>query len=110
MHLPESLHIGSHGRRPAAVEVVWSLRHLRALREIDWSDRSFDRRLVEILEDAFAGLHDRYFRMEVRGWEHVPRAPVVVVANHSGFGVAELLMLLVAWYRRHGTAQSGWCW
>jgi 1-acyl-sn-glycerol-3-phosphate acyltransferase len=103
MYLPASLRAGSAAwRTPAPVQVVWSLRHLRDLRHIDWSDAGFDRRLIEALEEAFAGLHDRYFRMEIQGWEHVSRAPVLVVANHSGFGVAELLMLLVAWYRHHG--------
>jgi 1-acyl-sn-glycerol-3-phosphate acyltransferase len=89
-------------RRAGAIDVVWSLRHLvDALRGVDWTDASGrDPRLIAILDRAFAGLHDRYFRMEVRGWEHIPRGPVLLVGNHSGFGVAELLMLLVAWYRR----------
>jgi 1-acyl-sn-glycerol-3-phosphate acyltransferase len=87
---------------PAALEVVWALRNLRALRRVDWSAARRDPEMIAILDRAFAGFYDRYFRMEVRGWEHVPDEPAILVGNHSGFGVAELLMLLVAWFRRFG--------
>jgi len=82
--------------------VVWSLRHLRGLRRIDWTDASRDVELIAVLDRAFAGLYDHYFRMEVRGLPAVPQGPVVLAGNHSGFGVAELLMLLVAWFREFG--------
>src|SRR5215468_9499633 len=89
--------------RAGAVDVVCSLRHLRGLSRVDWSDDSDrDSEFIRILDRAFAGLHDRYFRVEVRGWEHVPESPALLVGNYSGFGVAELLMLLVAWFRRYG--------
>jgi 1-acyl-sn-glycerol-3-phosphate acyltransferase len=84
------------------VDVAWSLRHLAGLRGVDWGARSLDDRLIGTISRAFAGIHDRYFHMDVRGWEHVPASPAVLVGNHSGFGVAELLMLLVAWERRFG--------
>src|SRR5262249_6085444 len=90
-------------RRSGAVDVVWALRPLRGLSRVDWSDDSDrDTEFIRILDRAFAGLYDRYFRVEVRGWEHVPGSPALLVGNHSGFGVAELLMLLVAWFRRYG--------
>src|SRR5262245_58845253 len=82
----------------AAFEVLWALRHLRALGGIDWSVAERDPQLIAILDRAFAGFHDRYFRMEVHGWDNVTARPALLVGNHSGFGVAELLMLLVAWY------------
>jgi 1-acyl-sn-glycerol-3-phosphate acyltransferase len=87
------------------VDIGWSLRHLRRLPSIDWTTRSLDDQLIETVSRAFAGLHDRYFRIEVRGWEHIPPSPTLLVGNHSGFGVAELLMLLVAWQRRFGAAR-----
>jgi len=90
------------GRKPAAVEVVWAFRHLGSLRDVDWSEARRDPELIAILDRAFAGLYDRYFRMEVRGWDNVLSRPALLVGNHSGFGVAELLMLLVAWFRRFG--------
>jgi 1-acyl-sn-glycerol-3-phosphate acyltransferase len=104
---PSYLSVLRHGARafrrtPAAVEVVWALRHLGALRRVDWSDASRDPRFIAVLDRAFAGFYDHYFRMEVRGWDNIPARRAILVGNHSGFGVAELLMLLVAWYRRFG--------
>ncbi len=93
---------GTLRRRPAALEVVWALRHLGALRKVDWSAACRDPELIAILDRAFAGFYDRYFRMEVRGWGNIPRRPAILVGNHSGFGVAELLMLVVGWFRRFG--------
>jgi 1-acyl-sn-glycerol-3-phosphate acyltransferase len=85
-----------------AVDVVWALRHLGALRQVDWTRAERDPHLIGILDRAFAGFYERYFRMEIRGWENVPGGRALLVGNHSGFGVAELLMLLVAWFRRFG--------
>jgi 1-acyl-sn-glycerol-3-phosphate acyltransferase len=87
----------------APLEILWSFRHLSGLAGVDWSDaRGRDPELIAVLERAFAGAYDRYFRVEVRDWPNVPRGPAVLVGNHSGFGVAELLMLLAAWSRRLG--------
>ncbi len=104
---PDSVHdvderSHAHGIVRGVSDTVWPLRHLRDLRRIDWSDPSHDWDLIDTLERAFAGLYDHYFRMEVRDWGNVSRGRVIVVGNHSGFGVAELLMLLVAWHRRFG--------
>jgi 1-acyl-sn-glycerol-3-phosphate acyltransferase len=94
----------SDGRkRTTAVDVVWSLRHLRGLSRVDWTDASDrDPECIRILDRAFAGLYDRYFRVDVRGLDDLSPSPALLVGNHSGFGVAELLMLLVAWFRRFG--------
>jgi len=49
-------------------------------------------------------LYTRYFRSEVRGWDHVPDAgPFLVVGNHSG-GQAppDIPVLLTAWWRERG--------
>jgi len=100
---------GSAWRPPALAEVFWTLRHLREIRRIDWSDPALDYRLIDILSRAFDGLYRRYFRMEVRGWENIPGTRALLVGNHSGFGIAELLMLLVAWYRRFGRTRRPCC-
>jgi 1-acyl-sn-glycerol-3-phosphate acyltransferase len=89
-------------RRRDAADVVWCLRHLRGLRRIDWSRASRDPELIGIIERAFAGFYEHYFRMEVRGWGNIPDGRAILVGNHSGFGVAELLTLLAAWHRQHG--------
>lgn len=41
----------------------------------------------------------RWFRYELRGSERVPASPVLIVANHSALGVAELLCMLPAMRR-----------
>ncbi|HZP42130.1 MAG TPA: lysophospholipid acyltransferase family protein [Candidatus Binatia bacterium] len=92
----------------AAKDVVWSFRHLGSLHQVDWTAASRDTRLIAILDRAFAGLYDHYFRMEARGWENIPPGPVLLVGNHSGFGVAELLMLLVAWWRHFGPTRPAY--
>jgi 1-acyl-sn-glycerol-3-phosphate acyltransferase len=44
-----------------------------------------DVQLRQSILPAFRFLHDRYWRVEVTGAEHVPRSgPVLMVANHSG--------------------------
>ena len=62
-------------------------------------DPAFLRAARPILE-----LYTRYFRSEVRGWEHVPdEGPFLVVGNHSG-GQAppDIPVLLTAWWRERG--------
>lgn len=44
-----------------------------------------------------------WFRPRVAGLERVPKGPCLVVANHSGFGVMEIFVLLSAWTRQYGT-------
>ncbi len=90
------------GPLPGVLDVVWSLRHLKDLDEVDWSVAARDPTLIAVLDRAFAGLYEHYFRVETRGLDALPTAPALLVGNHSGFGVAELLMLLVSWHRRFG--------
>jgi 1-acyl-sn-glycerol-3-phosphate acyltransferase len=48
----------------------------------------------------------RYFDLDVRGLEHVPSAPVMMVSNHSGgTSIPDVWGLGYAWYRRFGTAR-----
>jgi 1-acyl-sn-glycerol-3-phosphate acyltransferase len=44
-----------------------------------------------------------YFGLEVRGWEHLPPAPVMVVSNHSGgTTIPDVWGFACAWYRQLG--------
>jgi 1-acyl-sn-glycerol-3-phosphate acyltransferase len=52
-------------------------------RDPDDFDEAYVRKMIERMKLLFGKRH-RYFRVEVRGWEHVPDAPVMVVSNHSG--------------------------
>lgn len=44
----------------------------------------------------------RYHRLEVRGLEHVPRGPAVLVGNHSGGGAPVDGLFLARYYARFG--------
>ncbi len=45
----------------------------------------------------------RYFSVDVRGWEHVPEAPVMVVSNHSGgTSIPDVWGFCAAWYQNFG--------
>ncbi|HXX31980.1 MAG TPA: 1-acyl-sn-glycerol-3-phosphate acyltransferase [Myxococcaceae bacterium] len=44
-----------------------------------------------------------WFRPRLSGWQHVPEGPFLCVANHSGYGVGEVLTLLCLWVGRFGT-------
>jgi 1-acyl-sn-glycerol-3-phosphate acyltransferase len=46
----------------------------------------------------------RYFDLDARGIEHVPRKPVMVVSNHSGgTSIPDVWGFAYAWYARFGT-------
>ena len=46
---------------------------------------AIDHELRDLVAPAFRFLHERYWRVEVTGAEHIPAdGPVLLVANHSG--------------------------
>src|SRR5688572_23900167 len=46
----------------------------------------------------------KYFELDVRGMEHVPSKPVMVVSNHSGgTSIPDVWGFGYAWYRHFGT-------
>jgi 1-acyl-sn-glycerol-3-phosphate acyltransferase len=46
-----------------------------------------------------------WFRPTVSGWENVPQGPFLCVANHSGYGVMEILTLVCLWVGRFGSSR-----
>ncbi|MEJ5889822.1 lysophospholipid acyltransferase family protein [Pseudokineococcus marinus] len=64
--------------------------------EVD--ELGFDRELTEaVLLDLLRPLHRRWFRVELRGAEHLPRrGGALLVANHSGTVGIDALMTMVA--------------
>ncbi|MEO7331834.1 MAG: hypothetical protein ABI193_24880, partial [Minicystis sp.] len=45
----------------------------------------------------------RYFRIDVKGWEHVPKTTSMIVSNHSGgTTIPDVWGFLVSWYRHFG--------
>jgi 1-acyl-sn-glycerol-3-phosphate acyltransferase len=48
----------------------------------------------------------RYFGLDVRGWEHVPDAPAMIVSNHSGgTSIPDVWGFLGAWYQNFGVSR-----
>ncbi|HEX6592437.1 MAG TPA: lysophospholipid acyltransferase family protein, partial [Moraxellaceae bacterium] len=58
--------------------------------------------------------HDRYFRVETTGWEHLPEGPCIIVGVHAGTWLTvDAWMLVASWWKRfgdrrilHGTAHD----
>lgn len=49
---------------------------------------------------------NRYFNLEVRGWENLPPPPVLIVSNHSGgTTIADVWGFGVAWHRHFGAGR-----
>jgi 1-acyl-sn-glycerol-3-phosphate acyltransferase len=46
-----------------------------------------------------------WFRPSVSGWENLPPEAFLCVANHSGYGVMEILTLLCVWARKFGLSR-----
>jgi 1-acyl-sn-glycerol-3-phosphate acyltransferase len=46
-----------------------------------------------------------WFRPTVSGWENLPAEAFLCVANHSGYGVMEILTLLCLWVRQFGLSR-----
>ncbi len=63
-------------------------------------------RLIERGARWVAPLYKYYFRTRIHGWERLPKAPAFIVANHSGFGTVEVLLLLYAWFQRFGHSRT----
>jgi len=80
----------------------------------DWSLDERDPRMPDRMKYLFNPLMDYYFRMEVEGWEHLPKAPALLIGVHSGAPfVWDAWTIGVQWWRRfgedrilHGTAHD----
>lgn len=65
-------------------------------------DPSFVERILR-KTDRFFG-EGRYFGLDVRGFEHVPSEPSIIVSNHSGgTTILDVWGFAIAWYRYFGT-------
>ncbi len=73
-----------------------------------------DERLMALQEPVWKFLADRYFRVEVDGWERLPDEPSLLVGVHSGGSLTmDAWTFVHAWWRRfgrerilHGTAHD----
>jgi 1-acyl-sn-glycerol-3-phosphate acyltransferase len=71
-------------------------------------------RVMRIQGPIWNALCDRYFRLEIDGWERIPTEPSLLVGVHSGGSLTmDAWTLVLAWYRHfgedrilHGTAHD----
>jgi 1-acyl-sn-glycerol-3-phosphate acyltransferase len=81
------------------------LRLVRRGRPSSWGDDpdQYDPEAVRSTVERARLLFSTWFRVEVRGFENVPDAPVMVVSNHSGgTTIPDVWGFLIAWYRVFG--------
>lgn len=69
-----------------------------------------DPRFIEGVRPLMDVLYDGYFRAETEIEEDLPEGePVLAVANHNGMsGVPDMFCVMVAYWRRYGTAQPAY--
>ena len=52
-------------------------------------------------------LMDRYFRLEIGGWERLPQEPVLLIGVHSGGSLTmDAWTVIMAWWRQFGETRS----
>lgn len=77
-----------------------------ASRAGDWSleDQNFDSMRTQ--EKLWNPIVDKYFRMEIDGWETIPEAPVLLVGVHTGAPfVWDAWTVGAQWWRRFGESR-----
>jgi 1-acyl-sn-glycerol-3-phosphate acyltransferase len=80
----------------------------------DWSVEPPNQRLAHLQRPVWDLLCDRYFRLEVSGWERLPEGRCLLVGVHSGGALTmDAWTFIYAWWRRfgaervlHGTAHD----
>ncbi|GAB48540.1 lysophospholipid acyltransferase family protein [Mobilicoccus pelagius] len=94
-------HEGAEAERVVAAGLAFLRRRLEGDYEID--EFGFDREFTELVYlPVLRPLYRRWFRVEVRGIEHVPaEGGALVVSNHSGTIPIDTLMTAVAIHDEH---------
>jgi 1-acyl-sn-glycerol-3-phosphate acyltransferase len=80
----------------------------------DWSVEPPNQTLAQLQRPIWNLLCDRYFRLEVDGWDRLPPGPCLLVGVHSGGALTmDAWTFIYAWWRRfgeervlHGTAHD----
>lgn len=93
---------GSEPKRPLVSRIFANKLDPQWGARIDGYDPAAMERAVGHLQRWF-GPHDRYFRVSSAGWDNVPEAPAVIVANHSGgTTIPDAWGLAWCWYQQFG--------
>lgn len=88
---------------------------LIAWRSSGWSVDGPNRRFMGVQGPLWDLLEERYFRLEMTGWERVPQQPSLLIGVHSGGSLTmDAWTLCHRWYKHfgesrilHGTAHDG---
>jgi 1-acyl-sn-glycerol-3-phosphate acyltransferase len=68
-----------------------------------WSLDDRDPATIRRLMPIWAWFYEYYFRVEARGWEHVPHEPVLFVGSHNGgLAAPDMYMMMYDWFVRFG--------
>jgi 1-acyl-sn-glycerol-3-phosphate acyltransferase len=102
-------------RAPGAPLGGLGIPRLIAARSSKWSVKGPNRRFMRLQGPVWNVLEDRYFRMEIGGWERLPAVPSLLIGVHSGGSLTiDAWTLCAQWWRRfgeqrilHGTAHDG---
>jgi 1-acyl-sn-glycerol-3-phosphate acyltransferase len=66
-----------------------------------------DPKLMEAQSGIWNTLMDRYFRLEINGWERLPKEPVLLIGIHSGGSLTmDAWTVIMAWWRQFGKTRS----
>jgi 1-acyl-sn-glycerol-3-phosphate acyltransferase len=97
---------GGGWRSRLAVAADFTRRRLQGGYEVD--EFGFDPELnAAVLMPAALALYRRWFRIQIRGLEHVPASgPALVVANHSGVLPLDAIMLQAGIFAEHPQARN----
>ncbi len=69
--------------------------------------RGPDPQLMEKQSGIWDTLMDRYFRLEIDGWERLPKEPVLLIGVHSGGPLTmDAWTVIMAWWRQFGETRS----
>jgi 1-acyl-sn-glycerol-3-phosphate acyltransferase len=83
------------------------IRALLRRRLDDWSVNGPSSALARLQQPVWDLLCDRYFRLELSGWERLPEGPSLLVGVHSGGALTmDAWTFVYAWWRRFGDERT----
>jgi 1-acyl-sn-glycerol-3-phosphate acyltransferase len=77
--------------------------HVHPRLAADAIDRDFSWTVYRAVGGAMRLVTRAWFRYRIQGLDRVPSTPALLVGNHSGIGVADVICLLGGWYDHFGT-------
>jgi len=79
----------------------------RAMSDSTEDLEQFDPHVYALVGRFLRAFTTSYFRFKLHGLEKLPEGPCLIVGNHSGLGVADVMCMLGAWYDAFGLERRG---